>query len=873
MRRVLSIFLLLAVIGGTAWTLMRWNRGTTLTADPWKPIPGRAAIILEVPDALVTWDRFTHTSQFWSGLERIPAMRAIGRSIAQAMERAENDAAFRGSVDGTTILVAVMRTGGEQADALLTYAPRSMDGAPVRTFTELLHIDEAAIGTLLGGNTVQCRPDPALPALSVAVRDGVWIIATSTALMDEALLQEKNPRAIDSDTLLREASRTLGAGADAHLLVHLERARDLLHTWCLAPWVDALDVPGGWAALDLRARPDAFLLSGLVLPAGAHPAFISLEHQGTGRNDLGRWLPAEVAAWDVRQVDDAERLLTDIGIASDSTATTLGPQLFHWVHGSMAIARDSSATDARTWALFQTGDPEGAANELRRTCPDGIHCDTLTHRGVRMTLLPVANAYERLLGPAYAAFQHPWWCVLNDVVVFAPTTETLRTAIDAWYDGLTLAEDARTNAWTQRIASTAGRTMRWDVARYAPRLADGLKDRSDALKDTLLRSNCGGASVQLSPAQHSRIHVAIGLEHAPVAQRHTAVHWTTPLPTPATRRPDIVRNHTNGTREVLVQDATHRIHLLGSAGRPQWSYQLDGPILGEVHQVDRFRNGKLQLLFNTADRIYLIDRTGKDVGGYPVKLPARATAPIAVFDYDGTKDHRIIVPVADGRVLNYGLDGAPTNGWEAPRINTPSSNTVRHLRISNKDYILVVNGNGDIDILDRRGGVRERTDLSLGGSARLMHVAPGIELMSTRLLWSDSTGVVREAALNGRPRALTTTGHHFLGRLSDDGAYGIIRIAGDSLTVLHGSERHTLRTFGTPLSPEVHRYDFSSGVRYGVIEPERELVTMVDEGGQEPAGLPLRGATAFSIADLDLDGILELVTITADGHVVAYHLP
>ena len=124
MRRVLSIFLLLGILGATAWTLLRWNRVNNTAADPWRPIPARAAIILEIPDAIVTWDRFTHTSQFWGGLERIPAVRAIGRSMAQAMERAENDAAFRGTVDDMTILLAVMRTGGDQADVLFTCAPQ-----------------------------------------------------------------------------------------------------------------------------------------------------------------------------------------------------------------------------------------------------------------------------------------------------------------------------------------------------------------------------------------------------------------------------------------------------------------------------------------------------------------------------------------------------------------------------------------------------------------------------------------------------------------------------------------------------------------------------------------------------------------------------
>ena len=48
-------------------------------------------------------------------------------------------------------------------------------------------------------------------------------------------------------------------------------------------------------------------------------------------------------------------------------------------------------------------------------------------------------------------------------------------------------------------------------------------------------------------------------------------------------------------------------------------------------------------------------------------------------------------------------------------------------------------------------------------------------------------------------------------------------------------------------------------------------VTLIDDSGRELDGFPLRGATPFSIADLDLDGTLELVTVTADGHVVAYN--
>ncbi|MBL7954811.1 MAG: hypothetical protein JNJ91_07205 [Flavobacteriales bacterium] len=874
MRRLLTVLLLLAVCGATAWTLYRWNSTTTAQADAWSVIPERAAVIIEIPDAWVTWDRFTHTSQHWSTLEHLPAMAAIGRLMAQTTARAENDAALRAAITDVTMLVALMRTGNEQVDVLFACAPHAVDGVPLRTFAESLKIDEAAIGTLQHGGVVQCTPDTALSSLSIAQHEGVWLVASSPAMMDEVLLHTKSGIDITRDPLVMEALNTLGGGADAHVLVHLERAKNLLHTWWLPMAIDKYDPPTGWVALDVSARPDAFLLSGLILPDTAHTMLTTINAQGSGRNDLGRWLPVEVSAWDVQQVSDGEAYLRANGTASDSAITTLGPYLFNWVNGSFGLARgsDTAASSAREWALFQTGDPEGAAAELRRLCPDGVTCDTLNHRGIRMTRLPVANAYERLLGEAYAAFDQPWWSVLGDVVVVAPQADVLRTAIDAWNDGRTLAEDARTSAWTERIASSAGRTMRWDIARHWPHFASDMKPAAAEayMHEQPTWQRFGGLAIQLSPAVHGRTHITIGLEHAPVEARSNGIHWSTPVPPGVSRRPDILLNHTNGTREVLVQDGDHRIHLLGSSGKVLWHHDLEGPILGEVHQVDRFKNGKLQLLFNTADRIHLIDRNGKDVGGFPIDLPAKTSAPLAVFDYEGTKEYRVVLGLTDGRLVNYGMDGTATTGWETPRLNGAITNATHHLRIKNKDYLVAFSSNGAVKVFDRRGSERERTTLDLGSGARVLGVSPGLEWSNAQVIWADTSGTVYRATLNGTPQALSGAGINLLGDAADDGLHDIVQVRSDSVIISHGGKEVWSRSFGAAVHADVHRYKLPTGTVYGVLFPEREQLTLVDATGREIDGLPVRGHTPCRIADLDLDGTLELVTVTADGHVVAY---
>jgi len=879
MRRILVILLLLVVLAATAWTLLQWNARTAAPGDPWRAIPERSAVVIEVPDAWTTWDHFTHTSQLWGSFEQLPTLAALGHLMARTSVRAENDAALRSALQDVTMVISVTRTGSDHVDVLFACVPKSSESAPLQAFAELLKADEATTKALAKGEIVQVRPDTALPALSLSIKNGLWLLASSPAMMDEAMLQLKSGHSILQDSLLTAARKTLGAGSDAHVLVHLERARSLLSTWLIPQAIDALDAPPGWAALDLRARPDAFLLSGLLLPDAAHSTLTAIDHQGSGRNDLARWLPAEVAQWDVQQVSESERYLRERGTANDTDQTALGPALFHWVHGSMGLATGTATEGKATakWALFQTEDVEGATLELSKLCPEGKVCDTISYRGTRLTHLLRANAHERLLGSTYSDLIDPWWCALGDVIVFSTDPVALRTAVDAWNDGRTLAEDARTAAWSDRIASSAGRTMRWDIARCWNAFAAGMKPSAAATftGDSAIWQQLGGLAVQLSPAQHGHTHVAIGLQYAPVEERSTGVLWSAPLGTAVSRKPDIVRNHTNNTLEVLVQDAENKIHLLGSTGKALWAYPLDGPILGAVHQVDRFQNGKLQLLFNTAGRIYLVDRNGQDVGGFPVSLAEKATAPLAVCDYDGQREYRVLLPVADGKVLNYGLDGALVKGWETPQLTAPAINPVGHVRITNKDHLIIVDGNGGLLVVDRRGVRREGIGATLAPAALINGVHAGLDLPSTRIWWSDTSGVLMQTRLEGAQTVMSLGGHRkfTLGDVGDDGQYDLLCVVADSLILTHAGKESFARSFGEHLTIAPHLYKLDNGPSaIGVVLPEREQVILLDAQGRDLDGMPLRGASPFSIGDLNLDGKLELITATADGHVVAYQL-
>ncbi|HQV76171.1 MAG TPA: hypothetical protein PLE78_11815, partial [Flavobacteriales bacterium] len=296
MRRILLIILLLAIAGATTWTLLNWNSVVRGSMDPWQSVPQRAAVIIEVPDAWQTWDRFTHTSQLWGAIEQLPAMSAMGRLMARTNERMENDAALKSALADVPVLISITRTGGDVVDVLFVCAPKRSNGVPMQAFAELLNGNEATVAALSKGDIVQVKPDSSYSEFSLTVQNGLWMLATSPAMMDEALLQLKTDRS-PTDTFLLAARNTLGAGPQAHVLVHTERAKALLNSWWTPGTVEQLDIPSGWIAMDLETRADAVLLSGLLLPNEDHGIVRTITGQGAGRNDLSRWLPAEVCSW------------------------------------------------------------------------------------------------------------------------------------------------------------------------------------------------------------------------------------------------------------------------------------------------------------------------------------------------------------------------------------------------------------------------------------------------------------------------------------------------------------------------------------------------------------------------------------------------
>ena len=169
--------------------------------------------------------------------------------------------------------------------------------------------------------------------------------------------------------------------------------------------------------------------------------------------------------------------------------------------------------------------------------------------------------------------------------------------------------------------------------------------------------------------------------------------------------PRLFKNHTNKTRDIVVQDVSNTLYLISNKGKIKWKKNLGAAILGDITEVDLYRNGKYQLAFTTQDKLYVLDRNGKEVENFPIEFKDPITQPLAVFDYDRNRKYRFLVTQGNS-VLMYNKDAKRVTGFKFDKADNSIVTQPKHIRIGSRDYILVMSNSGKLNILSRTGTER-----------------------------------------------------------------------------------------------------------------------------------------------------------------------
>lgn len=268
-------------------------------------------------------------------------------------------------------------------------------------------------------------------------------------------------------------------------------------------------------------------------------------------------------------------------------------------------------------------------------------------------------------------------CVFGQL--FALPDETCFTYIDGW---IVTGEAAAVEEYA------SGKALEYTLSTY---LSNAGYDRFDASHSSLFRSyfsfneglmpsadvfsasfgriasgltadcDCACAVLDVKGAKNASVlslnlsRLTLHKTQAPVTARDTVVV----IP----EGPFKVKNSGTGKDNLFYQNS-HLSLCLKEEGKDLWGVPFKNKICGTASNVDFFANGKLQIAFGAGSSIYLIDRLGRYVNGFPVDLGKEILLGPALYDFNGTRKYNAVVLHKDNTIEMYNLKGQKPASWK-----------------------------------------------------------------------------------------------------------------------------------------------------------------------------------------------------------------
>ena len=168
---------------------------------------------------------------------------------------------------------------------------------------------------------------------------------------------------------------------------------------------------------------------------------------------------------------------------------------------------------------------------------------------------------------------------------------------------------------------------------------------------------------------------------APVYERDTTVI----IP----KGPFRVKNSGTGKMNLFYQQDNLYLCLKEEGGKGLWGIPFDGKLCGTAGTIDYYANGKLQILFGAGSRIYLIDRLGRFVKGFPVELGKDILLGPAAYDFNGIRKYNIMVLHKDNTIEMYDLKGRKPSSWKGIHAPETVKSLPERVKVGDRSFWVV----------------------------------------------------------------------------------------------------------------------------------------------------------------------------------------
>lgn len=696
-------------------------------------------------------------------------------------------------------------------------------------------------------------------AFSWVLLDNVWVGSFTPFLVEDIIRVHTEGDGVSFRQKIADVYKMPKMKNDAgNLYVHLANLADWLAVFAPESSPEFIKYFGKAALLDVKAEEQNLVLNGFSLDDPTHQSILSVfTDQSPTSFSLKQFVSNRtvmLASYGISDGAQFGKRLMNSGQRSASVQDTLNQltkslhipfnDLYSSINNEVGVCYvESGGQSLSKILLVETTDASkwtAVLNKLaEQFSTDTIFYEPFANYEIRE--IPLYQLPAKLFSPFTSGFDHSYYSVANNTVIIGDDLESLKNF---------LSDIDKEETWGKSVSQNKfleSTLLESNISLYVntPRIWNILNGLVSEKWRTFIQENraeitsAGMGAIQFSHLNQSFYTNISWMYKEPGATVASNTERTKTVVTGFNKKlsssPIVVRSHVDKSDEVIVQDSAHQVHLVSAKGDVLWSKQLNGPIIGEVFQIDYFKNGKLQYYFVTAGTLHIIDRLGNYVAPFPVATEAKDIEFNSVIDYDHSMKYRFLVADKAGKLWMYDKEGKNLEGWNARNVEDGLFASPRHFRIKGKDYVIAIRKDGTVYLMNRRGeslkGFPLKLDARPSGD---YYLEQGSTTENTFFVLVSRDGFRIKFNLQGKVHTRETLlktsveARFSLVNEQDEKSYVIVRQEPKGLVIFDKELKELIRNDYMGLNPtRVRFYDFGAGRLYYLVTDTTQDLTYI----------------------------------------------
>lgn len=312
-----------------------------------------------------------------------------------------------------------------------------------------------------------------------------------------------------------------------------------------------------------------------------------------------------------------------------------------------------------------------------------------------------------------------------------------------------------------------------------------------------------------------------------------------------------------------VQDRKFQTHFLDQNLAKVATIKLFGMWTNRPQLLELPGTKKAISMLSTSKSIRFYGLDGSEQPPSPILIPDSlgVIEQTRAIDYDQSHQYRFLASSRYGDVYMTDLKGDFLPGWNPRKHDSPLSLAPRHVRIGEKDLIILLDKNGKLLVVNRKGELLPGFPVQLSGRTdQPIYIEPGLDLKTSYIYILSELGKMEKVNFEGeststiqmfRPKKDT----HFQFCIDQrQKTFAIARISAGSTTVFDQSYKPVFETKTSGANAFVQHFHFGAGNKiFTILDKNTGQLSLYGETGQLLNSEPIACDYGVDILQVDME--------------------